>query len=1278
MAWLNALLIFLVILAIIVVPLLLGVWLARWLRMPDYGWKIGVILLSLTAAAAVVATGWPPKAGIDLSGGVVLVYELDYEAMKEEGLDPGQVDMKKLIQALELRLNPAGVTGVSIRPYGQGQVEITIPQVRADDPQAAAQELAQVKNVLTSLGALQFRILANRRDHLDLIRRAEALPPEQTKVVNPNTGKPEAWWVPVAPGKETDFVGDDQIVRRTRKIGDKEQLEILVVADPFDVTGDYLVQATPATDSTGQPCVNFVFNSAGGYRFGRLTGNNVPDEATGFYRKLGIILDDQLQSAPQIRTTITTHGQITGRFTREETEALAAILNAGMLPAQLRKTPLSEQHIGPLLGRDTIIRGAWAIGISLAVVLLFMIFYYRFAGVVACLAVLANLLLLVAIMIAVNAEFSLPGIAGLVLTVGMAVDANVLIFERIREERDRGAALRMAIRNGFSRALSAIVDANLTTLMIAVILYAIPEAAQVRGFAVVLFLGVVLSMYTAIFCARVVFDIFEKQRWLTRLRMLRVFRSPQFNILGKRRVALAISGLLIVVGLVGVAARGRGLLDIDFTGGVSVEVLFEKPVNIAEVRKKLEGLPDLAVADVRYEGEEPGRRFRVTTSLSEYSAEAAQEAIARVVNEQLDRLAPGQSAEQRKELLDRLGESLKVLRRESAESAQYAAAWRRFHELLNDSLAGVSDPQQRQAAIEAVDAKLHEVLATPTELVEERIAQQFPGLLVSNKFEIVDLKPIAAAEHPEQGKVSRAEPLRRLQVLPAGGLSPVLTQLALGQMAEAGKADPDEADMPDRAGDGPAGPESQPGSDGSAPAPGGEGDQPQPPGAADAEPPGEAEAPAPSGEQPAAASGGEQPPGADAAAPPDEPAASSDTEEPGTSETPDQSGAASGAEEPSESSGTEGPPPESSGAEQPDEPTGEQTAPGAAEPAESESGEATGPGGPALPAAATPAEPQAPTGPPGTESGETPAEQPSTSTEPQAEQPSATESEAGQTPETPSAFAGGTQVTIKLAHPLPYDKLYELFVAELGSDTRLAISNENYKPGENVAFDTWKISLALPQEEAKRVLEAVSKRLENEPYFPSSTTVGSRVAGTLQEKGLLAVLASLICIVAYLWIRFQRVVYGLAAVVALVHDVLITLGLIALSAYLALIPGVSHILLIDPFKIGLTVLAAFLTIIGYSLNDTIVVFDRVREVKGKAPRLTEEIVNTSINQTLARTLLTSLTTLVVVLILYVGGGQPVHTFAFALVVGVIVGTYSSIFIASPFLLWMSQPRKEAQ
>jgi SecD/SecF fusion protein len=205
------------------------------------------------------------------------------------------------------------------------------------------------------------------------------------------------------------------------------------------------------------------------------------------------------------------------------------------------------------------------------------------------------------------------------------------------------------------------------------------------------------------------------------------------------------------------------------------------------------------------------------------------------------------------------------------------------------------------------------------------------------------------------------------------------------------------------------------------------------------------------------------------------------------------------------------------------------------------------------------------------------------------------------------------------------------------------------------------------------VLDDMQKSLNSRPIFPLANKIGSRVAGDLQNTAISALLVSLLGIVGYIWFRFQKLSYGLAAVIALVHDVLIALGLVAISAWVANgAEGLARLLQIDAFQISLPIVAAFLTIIGYSLNDTIVIFDRIREVRGKSPRLSAEMVNNSISQTLSRTLITSLTTLIVVSILFWFGGSGVHGFAFTLLVGIIVGTYSSIFIASPALLWLDR------
>ncbi|MBB75076.1 MAG: protein translocase subunit SecF [Planctomycetaceae bacterium] len=228
----------------------------------------------------------------------------------------------------------------------------------------------------------------------------------------------------------------------------------------------------------------------------------------------------------------------------------------------------------------------------------------------------------------------------------------------------------------------------------------------------------------------------------------------------------------------------------------------------------------------------------------------------------------------------------------------------------------------------------------------------------------------------------------------------------------------------------------------------------------------------------------------------------------------------------------------------------------------------------------------------------------------------------------------------------------------------------NWRASDPNSQSRWRVTLVgLPRDQALTVVRQLKKSFAEEPIWLSSSTIGGRVAGDMQATAVAALFASLLGIVGYLWIRFQRVIYGLAAVVALLHDVLITLGAIALSAFVADYLGW---LMIEEFKISLPMVAAFLTIVGYSLNDTIVVFDRIREVRGKSPSITEVMINTSINQTLRRTLLTSLTTLIVVVILYAFGGAGIHGFAFALVVGVMVGTYSSIFVASPALLWMAR------
>ncbi len=242
-------------------------------------------------------------------------------------------------------------------------------------------------------------------------------------------------------------------------------------------------------------------------------------------------------------------------------------------------------------------------------------------------------------------------------------------------------------------------------------------------------------------------------------------------------------------------------------------------------------------------------------------------------------------------------------------------------------------------------------------------------------------------------------------------------------------------------------------------------------------------------------------------------------------------------------------------------------------------------------------------------------------------------------------------------------------------EVQYELANADYTAGSNVPFDTWEVSLTTDAESAEQVFKRLEQEFAQTPVFPASSNIGGKVAGSTRNQAIVALLASLVLMVAYIWLRFERVVFGLAAVVALVVDVCIALGALAVSAYLAEWLGpVAEALKIDPFKIDLTIIASLLTIVGYSINDKIVVLDRIREVRGKSKAITKEMLNLSINQTLSRTILTGTTTLFVLLILYFWGGTGIHGFAYCLFIGIIVGTFSSIYVASPILLWLMQPR----
>jgi SecD/SecF fusion protein len=343
------------------------------------------------------------------------------------------------------------------------------------------------------------------------------------------------------------------------------------------LTGAILADAWVEAGDIGLPEVSFRLNREGAKLFGRLTGANIN-------RRLAIVLDGVVQSAPVIQSRITDAGRISGRFTREEAHDLAIVLRAGALPAPI--VVEEERTVGPSLGQDSIRAGLLATAVGGTLVVLFMIGYYLFAGFVAIVALALNLLLILGGLGYFHATLTLPGIAGIILTLGMAVDANVLIYERIREEQRAGRPLSLAIAAGYEKALSAIIDSNLTTIFAAFFLYWF-GTGPIRGFATTLGIGLLASMFTAIFVTRLIYDVLLGTGVLKRLRMLQLIGQTKIDFIGKQNLCYGLSLLAILVGTTAFVLRGNERYGVDFTGGLLQEYRFTEPLQADGLRATL-------------------------------------------------------------------------------------------------------------------------------------------------------------------------------------------------------------------------------------------------------------------------------------------------------------------------------------------------------------------------------------------------------------------------------------------------------------------------------------------------------------------------------------------------------------------------------------------------------------------------------------------------------------------------------------------------------------------
>ena len=373
-----------------------------------------------------------------------------------------------------------------------------------------------------------------------------------------------------------------------------EQGQFYILEKAAVVTGEELVDAQPDFDQNGRPAVSFRFNPTGARKFGTYTAENIGSP-------FAIVLDGEVISAPVIQSHIPGgSGIITGSFTIEESTNLAVLLRAGALPAEL--TFLEERTVGPELGADSIEAGKIACIVAFALVLMFMFLSYGTFGVFANIALIINVGLIFGLLSMIGATLTLPGIAGIVLTIGMAVDANVLVFERIREEIKSAKGPARAIELGYEKALSAITDANITTFLTAVILYAM-GSGPVRGFAITLGLGIITSVFTAIFVTRLIVVIwYERRRPKTVLegRALRLVpKETKLDFFSKWKMSIGASVILIVVALGSFGAQGLNY-GIDFKGGTTIRTQSTQEIDIGQYRELIQpmDLGDVSITEV--------------------------------------------------------------------------------------------------------------------------------------------------------------------------------------------------------------------------------------------------------------------------------------------------------------------------------------------------------------------------------------------------------------------------------------------------------------------------------------------------------------------------------------------------------------------------------------------------------------------------------------------------------------------------------------------------------
>jgi preprotein translocase subunit SecD len=513
--------------------------------MNNLRWRILLIAVIIGACLwAIIPPGQKIRLGLDLKGGVHLVLRVDTdeavkletattserlrEALESAGvtgfavnvLSPTQFQVTGVTPAQDavVRQAAAGFQGTFDRQPGAGSHTFTMkPNVARDLAIATVEQAKQtIERRVDELGVAEPVIAqqGTEQDHI-LVMLPGVTDVDRAKSVIQSTAQLELKLVEGGPAPTRESLlqatngqepPNSEVLpgvedRSSAGTATPQTVFYLVRKVPI-VTGRDLRSAKQGPDQFNQPAVHFELKSDGATRFGKATGENVN-------RRLAIVLDRTVVSAPNIESRITDQGQITGSFTMQEAEDLALKLRSGALPAPL--TYMQEQTIGPTLGADSIRSGVVASTLSLVLVTLFMLFFYRLSGVNAIVALIGNLIILLGAMSYIGASMTLPGIAGFVLTMGMGVDSNVLIFERIKEEMEAGRGVRASINAGFSRVFLTLVDTHLSALIGAAFLFQF-GTGPIRGFATTLFFGLMSNLFTSTFMSKTLFEAVLSQR----------------------------------------------------------------------------------------------------------------------------------------------------------------------------------------------------------------------------------------------------------------------------------------------------------------------------------------------------------------------------------------------------------------------------------------------------------------------------------------------------------------------------------------------------------------------------------------------------------------------------------------------------------------------------------------------------------------------------------------------------------------------------------------------